>query len=393
MSIARRSSLAVLLLALCFALLSTWNRDAFQPIRWKSVVVGEVAPSFRSKVTSAIPSPSAGFEKTDPQVTAEPSPDLKASQDASCSTQDCVLVVAQLKSEDTSWIHQELPGIRADVYVVDDPYAEHRVPANKGHEAMVYLTYIIDNYDALPSVSIFAHAHRITWHNNDLLDSDMVKAIRRLNLGYVQEHGYMNLRCHAQPGCRDNLHLDATEKDANKPEVMVFREVWSQLHPDKPLPKTLSAPCCAQFAVSRDRIRSISRRQFEIWRDWLIGSKLEDRISGRIWEYTWHYIFSGQADLCPHSHSCYCGGFNVCFPSAAALEAWFGTRDSMRDLEEQQRKLDPEKQEHESKSQKNKEYQELSIKIAALESTLEAQKAEALQRGLNPDLRQKALTS
>lgn len=51
-------------------------------------------------------------------------------------------VVASLKADDTSWIHENLPDWHLFRYVVDDENAEFTVPQNKGREAMVYLTYV-----------------------------------------------------------------------------------------------------------------------------------------------------------------------------------------------------------------------------------------------------------
>ena len=47
-----------------------------------------------------------------------------------------------MKHEDTSWVHEYLPDWPSSIYVVDDPKAPLTVPKNKGHEAMVYLTYV-----------------------------------------------------------------------------------------------------------------------------------------------------------------------------------------------------------------------------------------------------------
>ena len=38
------------------------------------------------------------------------------------------------------------------------------LPANKGQEAMAYLTYIIQNYDNLPESMAFIHSHESSWH-------------------------------------------------------------------------------------------------------------------------------------------------------------------------------------------------------------------------------------
>lgn len=76
-------------------------------------------------------------------------------------------------------------------YTVDDPQTEFAVPVNKGHESMVYLTYIIDHYDTLNDVTMFMHSHQFAWHNNDLLNSDAANIIWRLNLEKVIREGYM----------------------------------------------------------------------------------------------------------------------------------------------------------------------------------------------------------
>ena len=77
------------------------------------------------------------------------------------------LVLASTKEEDTSWVSTELADLLAPhgqlstaIYVVNDKTAPLHPPKNKGHEVMVYLSYIIDFYDELPDVSIFMHAHR-----------------------------------------------------------------------------------------------------------------------------------------------------------------------------------------------------------------------------------------
>lgn len=80
---------------------------------------------------------------------------------------DRAIVLASVSSENTSWVHHHFPDWQRFVYRVDDPLAEHFVPANKGHESMAYLTYIIDHYHHLPSLIIFHHAQRYQWHNDD----------------------------------------------------------------------------------------------------------------------------------------------------------------------------------------------------------------------------------
>ncbi|RJE16641.1 hypothetical protein PHISCL_11022, partial [Aspergillus sclerotialis] len=67
------------------------------------------------------------------------------------------------------------------VYAVDDPSAPLHPPKNKGHEVMVYLSYIIDHYGNLPDIVAFMHSHQFAWHNDDLFDMNAATLLRRLN--------------------------------------------------------------------------------------------------------------------------------------------------------------------------------------------------------------------
>lgn len=47
------------------------------------------------------------------------------------------IVVPKTKKEDISWMETEIPDAPLVVYEVDNPDAEHKIPKNKGREAMV----------------------------------------------------------------------------------------------------------------------------------------------------------------------------------------------------------------------------------------------------------------
>jgi Protein of unknown function (DUF3431) len=227
------------------------------------------------------------------------------------------IVMARMKSQDVSWVYEELEGFNKSIYTVDDDSAELCVPRNKGHESMAYLTYIIDNYDNLPDTVLFFHSHRSAWHNNILLDLDSAKTIQRLNPARVAREGYFNARCHHDPGCPNWLHIDRPENEwdfeKKKEEQYLTSRVWQQLHLNAPPPQALSQACCAQFAVSGDRIRARPVGHYQRYRQWLLDTDVSDEFSGRILEYNWQYIFTGKGEFCPPQHECYCDGFGICF--------------------------------------------------------------------------------
>jgi hypothetical protein len=226
------------------------------------------------------------------------------------------LVIASTAEQDTSWVEIQLGnevGLTKRIYVVDNASSEFTVPLNKGHEAMVYLTYIIDEYDNLSEITLFLHAHQFSWHNNDLLDRDAAELIRRLIPGYVVRNGYVNLRCQHDPGCPAHIFPHEPSPDPAYPEIAVMGPAWTEIFPGELVPTSLAQPCCAQMAVSREAILALTRERYVDLRDWLLQTPLGDELSGRVFEYTWQYLWGQRYEYCPSQSVCYCDGYGICF--------------------------------------------------------------------------------
>ncbi|KAJ9618516.1 hypothetical protein H2203_009113 [Taxawa tesnikishii (nom. ined.)] len=226
---------------------------------------------------------------------------------------------------------------------------------NKGHEVMVYLTYIIDHYPNLADISIFMHAHRFAWHNNELQNNDAAWMLLDLDPSHVVRRGYFNLRCAWDPGCPDWLHpLDPAVPDTvsgsrtsemgrvalDKAEEPLMAAAFKELFPLDPVPKILSQPCCGQFALSRERIQAIPLARYVYFRDWLLRTELSDYLSGRVWEYLWHYLFTGRTVDCPSMRGCYCSGYGICFGGEMEFEGWFEKRWRVREREYELRRTE-----------------------------------------------------
>lgn len=250
-----------------------------------------------------------------------------------------VVVVPRLKQDNISWIADELPEINTAIYVVDDSTAPLHPPRNKGHEVMIYMTYVIDHYYDLPDIIVFMHAHRWTHHNIDLLGHDAAEMLRRLSSAYVIRQGYVNMRCRWSPGCPEWLHPSDTHEILAKQEEVVLSQCWHELFPSHPLPRALGQACCAQFAVSKGRVLSIPLSEFIFYRDWMSRTPLSDYVSGRIWEYLWQFVFTGQNIYCPLEHDCYCQAFGLCFESGAEYEEFEQLRRAKQDHELELRSL------------------------------------------------------
>ncbi|KAL8847063.1 MAG: hypothetical protein Q9221_007882 [Calogaya cf. arnoldii] len=232
--------------------------------------------------------------------------------------EDKVVIMARVESEDTDWVAENLPDWQHAIYTVNpsasSPNTTLTTPQNKGHESMAYLTYIIDHYTSLPSILAFIHPHRRgfrdAWHTDTPLH-DNVDALRTLRLPYVQKNGYVNLRCNWNPGCKEphrkNKHVTAE----------VWQEVFKGLsnasfsQPDY-VPGEVGAACCAQFAVSRERVLERPLSDYEGLRQWVVDTRMSDAQSGRVMEFLWHVIFGMEAVYCPDERSCYCNVYGRC---------------------------------------------------------------------------------
>ncbi|KAE8146854.1 hypothetical protein BDV25DRAFT_44152 [Aspergillus avenaceus] len=265
-------------------------------------------------------------------------------------TNSRTLVVARTKDADTSWV-QELVAqdamLSSAVYTVDsqEPSNNLTVPVNKGHEVMVYLTYIIEHYFELADITVFMHADRITWHNNDLMDMDSALMMRRLRNDYVYKRGYANLRCQQSPGCPAHIRpvSNGGRFDPLAPEAAAIGNAWKDLFPEERMPAVLAQPCCSQFAVSAEVVRRVPLMDYVSWRNWLIETKLDDGLSGRVWEYLWQWIFTGEAEVCPDERDCYCDGYGFCLGDEEYEEFFMDQFEVRRLHGELQKVVDGEK--------------------------------------------------
>ncbi|OAX83515.1 hypothetical protein ACJ72_02130 [Emergomyces africanus] len=221
------------------------------------------------------------------------------------------LVVASMSTADTSWLIENLPEWKLNIYVVDDPDARLTVPKNKGREAMVYLTYIIDNYERLPKYMVFIHSQRYQWHSDDPL-YDSLPPLKNLQLPFLSKAGYVNLRCVWVLGCPAEIRPFTDIERADVHAGVHFKNSFEELFPGSPVPQEIGVPCCAQFAATREQVHKRPKKEYEHFREWLLNTSLPDSMSGRIFEYSWHMIFGRKSVYCPNARDCYCKQFGFC---------------------------------------------------------------------------------
>ncbi|CRG89120.1 Blasticidin-S deaminase [Talaromyces islandicus] len=265
------------------------------------------------------------------------------------------LVVARVSSDgDPAWIDPLSDKYHPCVYTADAPIDRTskflQVPANRGHEAMAYITFIIDNYDQIPERgAIFVHGSRWAWHNDEPV-YDNAALLADLDIpAALGPWGYHNLRCDwsvstclptAKPQGSLEISLQARVSpwDARAASDNLLPEALASIFGgDKRTSKRddyfvpgrqdiLRSQCCAQFVVAKANILQHSRDEYIALRQWLLDSgdntqaaPLDDRVAGRILSYIWHILFIVHDDqtnaislerlnnaACPRAEDCYC---------------------------------------------------------------------------------------
>ncbi|KAF2494052.1 hypothetical protein BU16DRAFT_512310 [Lophium mytilinum] len=225
------------------------------------------------------------------------------------------IVMGRLAREDIDWVAEDLPDWERYIYAVDDANSTLHTAANKGKEAMPYLTFIIDNYHNLPKIMAFIHSHRGGWPqawHNDAPGYMAKNMLDRLRIDYVQKNGYVNLRCIHNPGCPDEMQMFRQPPLGELGVEGYMLEVWQRFFDGTEPPRVIATPCCAQFAVSRDQVLKRPLDDYVDFRRWLLETELVDDISGRIMEYLWHIIFGREPVYCPAAEECSCEVFGKC---------------------------------------------------------------------------------
>jgi hypothetical protein len=291
------------------------------------------------------------------------------------------LVVSRVAADnDSNWLDALTNLYHLCVYTADAPAdtnSQHlQVPANRGHEAMAYLTFLIDNYAHIPAAGVvFVHGARWAWHN-DAPDYDNAALLAALNVSAaLAPWGYHNLRCDwSASTCSPS---SAPPQGSLETSLRAVLEPWNtRATSDTALPHALvalfgddeyasakgggrlllgrtdavRAQCCAQFVVARDRVWQHSRDEYIALRQWLLDGSSDsgtdkplqssnvaprdDRVAGRILSYVWHILFIKQGEsnaqssspgaysgvdleqlnalACPHADECYCRLYGRC---------------------------------------------------------------------------------
>lgn len=164
---------------------------------------------------------------------------------------------------------------------------------NVGQEIASYVRFILMFWDHLPKHVAFVHGHEKTWHQEGYRMSYMLRHICLNKFGFASLNAF-----------EDNAWRPV--KGAGRYNVII-RRYWRVVKPYLgPIPKNgFKEKCCAQFVVSRERIKARPRALYEMILAQMTDPKKRyqraphGKNSGwdliHFWEAIWHYIFGEKA--------------------------------------------------------------------------------------------------
>jgi hypothetical protein len=191
------------------------------------------------------------------------------------NTIDVMIVVASYK-HNTSWLSKlDLPYI---IYTKEDPSSnpKYNLPDNRGHEATIYLRYIIDHYETLPREIVFIHDHGPNKHSPHLIET--LKSFK------WNQKRYRSLNYEFFQTC---------EREVNT----IIKDLWSTIGEWLgPMPPYFNDWCCGQFVVHRCNIWRHPKQFYERYFNWFYETDLMNFYNSRAAEWTWGYVFGRPYD-------------------------------------------------------------------------------------------------
>ena len=178
-------------------------------------------------------------------------------------------------NEDLDWTKS----LKYDYTIISKKDTPLETPPNKGNEASGYLEYIIINYDNLHEYTIFLHGHRTSWHCTENID----KKVNNL----IINRQYCNINDSVRKE-RIGMCCEATQQNIPETIKNISLILNEPIHIHDLVYKQ-----AAQFYVHKDLIRRHTKEKYIQLYNFLMNTNILSWLTSRGFEYTWHYIFTG----------------------------------------------------------------------------------------------------
>jgi len=164
---------------------------------------------------------------------------------------------------------------------------------NVGQEIASYVRFILMFWDHLPERVAFVHGHEKTWHQEGYRMSYMLRHVCLDKFEYASLNAFENEAWRPIKGARSYYN--------------VIKRYWKLVEPYLgAMPKYgFKEKCCAQFVVSRERIKARPRELYLLILKQMTDKKKNYHRAAHgnnngwdlihFWEAIWHYIFGEDA--------------------------------------------------------------------------------------------------
>lgn len=198
-------------------------------------------------------------------------------------------VVVAHYDKDISWIDEiEDKDVQIEIYSNSGEYAslkrkvvEFKSESNYGADAHLYLSYIIENYENLPDNILFLQHHRNDWSQ----DFDAPKIVDMIRWDY---NDFFNV---GSRGHYNRLFIQGDYGHGSPKDWL--RNSWHIFEGKFDFPEEIFYYAGGQFKVSRSSILQHTKEFYQRLDSWLKSTDYPYWISARVFEYTWHLIFTG----------------------------------------------------------------------------------------------------
>ena len=166
------------------------------------------------------------------------------------------------------------------IYDKEKPENKYNIPVNKGHEASVYLKYIIDNYETLADFTFFMHDDEYAWHHSGSIINLFDEAVNSNKLYY---------------NVNDKCILGSIISNRWYNDILIwYNEYIEKYIPINTLPHkdwTQNHRGSAQFLVHKSLIKKLPLEFYENLYNWIITTNMPNEKSSRFLEWTWHIFW------------------------------------------------------------------------------------------------------
>jgi hypothetical protein len=200
---------------------------------------------------------------------------------------DTIIVTAHFK-EDLTWLRSSpYPVVVCTKEGADKPAlapdAKCSMKYNRGREYGSFLKFIIEYYDNLPAYVVFLHGHQTAWHQQ-LHIFDAIRCAKKNKFGYISLNNSIFPKMEWSKGNKGYDIMETLWDEHFKPHLLVD------------MPTFFYHDCCAQFIVSRDRIRLRTKQAYKQWYDLIFYVK-NDYDLGLGFEMIWPMIFGESHEI------------------------------------------------------------------------------------------------